>query len=115
MINMTTESISNTIFSPLKIWAEKSNGNWNLLIVSGFVLLIVGAILIFVLRNKIGETDERTSPIYLKSAFIMLGGFVLFDLIFPKGYMWQIFLLFKYSLAFLVSGVYLAVQYKKGF
>jgi predicted permease len=112
---MTSESISNTIFSPLKIWAEKSNGNWNTLIVSGIVLLLVGGILIFVYRHKMGKADERTNQIYLKSAFIMLGGVVLCDLIFPKEYMWQIFFLFKYSFAFFASGVYLAVRYKKDF
>ncbi|WP_139377092.1 DUF2178 domain-containing protein [Halobacillus hunanensis] len=115
---MTFESmpvISNSIFYPLKIWAEKSNDNWNMLIVSGFILLLVGGVLILVYRNKMGKSDERTSHIYLKSAFVMLGGVVLCDLIFPKGYMWQIFFLFKYSLAFFASGIYLAVQYKRDF
>jgi hypothetical protein len=114
-MRMTPESISNTIFSPLKTWTEESNGNWNMLILSGIVLLLVGGILVFVYRNKMGKADERTSHIYLKSAFIMLGGVVLGDLIFPKEYMWQIFFLFKYSFAFLASGIYLAVRYRKDF
>lgn len=107
--------ISNAIFNPLKSWAEQSQGNWNILIVSGFLLVFVGGILTYVLQKKMGEADERTDQIKLKSAFIMLSGIVLCDVIFPKEYMWQIFFLFKYSLAFLASAVYLAIRYKKDF
>lgn len=107
--------ISNTIFYPLKTWAEKSTGNWNMLIGSGFVLLLVGGIMVYVYQRKIGKADERTNQIYLKSTLIMLGGVILCDLIFPKEYMWQVFILFKYSLAFLASGIYLAVRYQKDF
>nr|WP_099363669.1 DUF2178 domain-containing protein [Fredinandcohnia onubensis] len=107
--------ISNAIFGPLKSWAEQSQGNWNILIVSGFLLVFVGGILTNVLQKKMGEADERTDQIKLKSAFIMLSGIVLCDVIFPKEYMWQIFFLFKYSLAFLASAVYLAIRYKKDF
>ncbi|WP_449539745.1 hypothetical protein [Ferdinandcohnia sp. Marseille-Q9671] len=39
--------ISNTIFHPFKTWAEESTANWNMLIGSGFVLLLVGGILIY--------------------------------------------------------------------
>lgn len=34
---MKIEEITNTIFYPLNIWAEKSTGNWNLLIGIGIV------------------------------------------------------------------------------
>lgn len=107
--------VSNTFFYPLKNWAEKSTDNWNVLIGSGFVLLLIGAIIIFVYQKKMGRADERTNQISSKSAFVMLGGVILCDIIFPKEYMWQIFFLFKYSFAFFASGIYLAVRYKKDF
>jgi hypothetical protein len=107
--------ISNKIFYPLKIWAEESTGNWNMLIGIGIVLLLVGGILTYVFQKKMGKADERTNQINLKSALIMLGGVVFCDVIFPKEYMWQIFFLFKYSLAFFASAIYLAVRYKKDF
>lgn len=107
--------ISNSIFYPLKTWAEKSTGNWNMLIGSGLGFLLVGVILVCVYLIKIGKGDERTNQIYLQSILIMLGGVILCDLVFPKEYMWQVFFLFKYSLAFLASGIYLAVRYKKDF
>lgn len=111
---MKMEEISN-IFYPLKTWAEKSTGNWNMLIGIGIVLLIVGVILTYVFYKKMGKADERTNQITLKSTLIMLCGVILCDVIFPKEYMWQIFFLFKYSLAFIASGIYLAVRYKKDF
>lgn len=112
---MKIEELSNTVFYPLKTWAENSTGNWNMLIGIGIVLLLAGVILTYVFQKKMGKADERTNQITLKSAFIMLCGIILCDVIFPKEYMWQIFFLFKYSLAFLASGIYLAVQYKKDF
>ncbi|UOQ92033.1 DUF2178 domain-containing protein [Halobacillus shinanisalinarum] len=116
---MNNESISgkitHTLFDPLRTWVEASTGNWNMLIVSGFVLLIVGLILFFVYFVKMGKTDERTNKIQLNSTLIMLVVIVLCDVIFPKDYMWQIFFLFKYAFAFIASGIYLAVRYKKDF
>jgi len=112
---MITDKIENAIFYPLKTWTEQSNSNWNMLIGIGIVSLIVGLILLYVFHNKMGVADERTNQIGLKSALIMLYGVILCDLIFPKEYMWQIFFLFKYSLAFIASGIYLAVRYKKDF
>ena len=116
---MKNESISgkitNTIFEPLKIWVEESNSNWNMLIGIGFVLLIVGVIMLFAYTFKMGKGDERTSQIQLKCALIMLIGIILCDTIFPKDYMWQIFFLFKYAIAFIASGIYLAVRYTKDF
>lgn len=107
--------IHDAIFHSLRYWAEQSPGNWNILIGSGFVLLLVGGILTYVFQKKMGKADERTMQISLKSALIMLWVVILCDMIFPKEYMWQIFILFKYSLAFLASGIYLAVRYKKDF
>ncbi|WP_374989468.1 DUF2178 domain-containing protein (plasmid) [Priestia megaterium] len=112
---MITDKIENAIFYPLKTWTEQSNSNWNMLIGIGIVSLIVGLILLYVFHKKMGVADERTNQIGLKSALIMLYGVILCDLIFPKEYMWQIFFLFKYSLAFIASGIYLAVRYKKDF
>lgn len=45
----------------------------------------------------------------------MLYGIILCDLIFPKEYMWQILFLFKYTFAFVTSGIYLTIRYKKDF
>ncbi|WP_010096556.1 hypothetical protein [Ornithinibacillus scapharcae] len=107
--------VSNILFDPLRIWAENSTYNWNILIGSGLALILVGGILVYVYQRKMGKSDERTSPIFLKSSLIMLCSVILCDLIFPKEYMWEIFFLFKYSLAFLASGIYLAIQYNRDF
>ena len=115
MINKFFSDIHNAFFVPLKSWAEQSTGNWNILIGSGFILLFIGGILTYVFQKKMGKADERTKQISLNSALIMLLVVVLCDMIFPKEYMWQIFFLFKYSLAFLASAIYLAVRYKKDF
>lgn len=114
-MKINISDISNAIFSPLKSWTEQSPGNWNILLGSGLVLLLVGGILTYVFHKKMGKADERTVHISLKSALITLWVVILGDIIFPKEYMWQIFFLFKYSLAFLASGIYLAIRYKKDF
>ncbi|MFJ9290637.1 DUF2178 domain-containing protein [Bacillus halotolerans] len=114
-MNSITDTITNAIFSPLKSWTEHSPGNWSILIGSGFVLLVVGLILTIVFHKKMGKTDERTNQIALKSCLYMLCALILCDTIFPKDYMWQVFFLFKYSIAFLASAIYLAVRYKKDF
>lgn len=107
--------VSNKTFYPLKTWVEESPGNWNLLLGIGIVLLLVGGILTYVFRKKMGKADERTIQISLRSTLIMLCGIVLCDVIFPKKYMWEIFFLYKYSLAFIASAIYLAIKYKKDF
>jgi hypothetical protein len=114
---MITDKLENAIFTPLKTWTEQSNSNWNMLIGIGILSLIIAMILIYVLQKKMGMSvsDERTSQIGLKSSLVVLYGVILCDLIFPKEYMWQIFFLFKYSIAFIASGIYLAVRYKKDF
>ncbi|WP_207302303.1 DUF2178 domain-containing protein [Gracilibacillus phocaeensis] len=111
----TTDEITDTIFKPLNDWAQAAPGNWNTLLGSGFVVLLAGLILLFGLLRKIGKPDERTNQIHLKSAYIVLLGVVVCDIIFPKEYMWEIFFLFKYGLAFVAAGIYLAVRYKKDF
>ena len=107
--------IPNAIFYPLKSWAEQSSGNWNILIGVGGLLLIGSAIFAYLFYKKIGQDDERTNKIFLKSSYYMLLAIILCDVIFPKDYMWNIFFLFKYTLAFLAGGIYLAVQYKRDF
>ena len=111
----SSTEISNAVFEPLRDWSEASPGNWNILLGSGFILLLLGLILVFGFTAKMGKGDERTSQISLKSALIILYVVIIFDIIFPKEYMWQIFFLFKYSLAFIASGVYLALRYKRDF
>lgn len=115
MINNFFSTIHDAIFSPLRTWAEQSTGNWNILIGVGFLLVMASAIFVYVMYKKIGQEDERTNQIFLKSSLCMLVAIVLCDVIFPKEYMWTIFFLFKYSLAFLASGIYMAIQYKKDF
>ncbi|WP_449540490.1 DUF2178 domain-containing protein [Ferdinandcohnia sp. Marseille-Q9671] len=78
-------------------------------------ILRLAFILIYVFQRKMGKADERTNQITLISTLIMLCVIILCDVIFPKEYMWQIFFLFKYSLAFCASGIYLAIRYKKDF
>lgn len=107
--------IPNAIFYPLKSWAEQSSGNWNILVGVGGLLLIGSAIFAYVFYKKIGQDDERTNKIFLKSSYCMLWTIILCDMIFPKDYMWNIFFMFKYTLAFLAAGIYLAVQNKKDF
>ncbi|WP_353855028.1 DUF2178 domain-containing protein [Bacillus sp. Bos-x628] len=107
--------LTNTIFYPLKTWVETSTENWNMLLGIGFAMLLVGLILTFVFLKRIGKSDERTNQITLKSCLYMLFVVILCDVIFPKEYMWQIFFLFKYSIATLASGIYLAVRYKEDF
>ncbi|GGH19814.1 DUF2178 domain-containing protein [Paenibacillus segetis] len=115
MITKSISDIHNSIFSPLKSWAEHSSGNWNILIGVGFLLVMGSAIFTFVFYKKLGQDDERTNKIFLTSSFYMLLVIILCDMIFPKDDMWTIFFLFKYALAFLAGGIYLAVQYKKDF
>jgi hypothetical protein len=78
-------------------------------------VFFVAFIMAGVFYIKMGKADERTSQIYLINAGIMFGVIVSCDIIFPKEYMWQIFFLFKYPLAFFASAIYLSVQYKKDF
>ena len=113
MINKFFSDIHYAIFFPLKSWSEQSTGNWNILIVVGFLLLMGSVIFAYVFYKKIGQGDERTNNIFLKSSYCMLLVIVLCDMIFPKDYMWNIFILFKYGLAFLAGGIYLAIQYIK--
>ncbi|MFF2755723.1 DUF2178 domain-containing protein [Psychrobacillus sp. NPDC058041] len=105
--------IPNAIFNPLKSWAEQSTGNWNILVGVGFLLFMGSAIFAYVFYKKIGQDDERTNKIFLKSSYFMLWAIILCDIIFPKDYMWNIFFLFKYALAILAGGIYMAIQYKK--
>lgn len=109
----SSTEISNSIFYPLKSWAEATPGNWNILLGSGIVLLLVGMILMFGFQMKIGKADERTNQISLRSAYILLLGVVFCDVVFPKEYMWQIFFLFKYSLAFGTFSLYINFFHKK--
>ncbi|WP_019156294.1 hypothetical protein [Robertmurraya massiliosenegalensis] len=108
-------NIHDAIFHSLKNWAEQSPGNWNILIGVGFLLLIGSVIFAYVFYKKIGKDDERTNKIFLKSSYCMLLVIILCDIIFPKDYMWNVFFLFKYALAILASGIYMAQQYKKDF
>jgi hypothetical protein len=115
MITKFLSDIHNAFFSPLRLWAEQSTGNWNILIGVGFLLVMGSAIFAFIFYKKIGQDDERTHSIFLKSGSYMLLTIILCDMIFPKDDMWTIFFLFKYTLAFLACGIFLAVQYKKDF
>ncbi|WP_433747813.1 DUF2178 domain-containing protein [Falsibacillus pallidus] len=107
--------IPNAMFYPLKSWAEQSSTNWNVLIGVGGLLLIASAIFCYIFYKKIGQDDERTHKIFLKSSYYMLLAIILCDVLFPKDYMWNMFFLFKYTLAFIAGGIYLAVQYKRDF
>ncbi|MDO7908748.1 DUF2178 domain-containing protein [Paenibacillus sp. JX-17] len=113
MITKFMSDLQNAIFSPLKSWAEESTGNWNILVGIGFLLVMGSVIFAYVFFKKFGQQDERTNKIFLKSGSYMLLAIILCDMILPKDDMWTIFFLYKYTLAFLAGGIYLAVQYKK--
>lgn len=115
---MTIKSISdipNALFFNLKNWAESSSSNWNLLIGIGMIIMLLGIILVYTYTKKIGKEDEHSQRIYYISAIAMLITIVFCDIIFPKDYMWNQFFLYKYGLAFVVSGLSLAYQYRKQF
>lgn len=111
----TSTEISDAIFHPLKTWAEESTSNWNMLVGIGFVWVFISLILLFVLFKKMGKADERTKQIQLRSALMMLLIIIFCDIFFPKEYMWQIFFLFKYAIAFFVTVIYLTLQYRRDF
>ncbi|MGD6795033.1 DUF2178 domain-containing protein [Metabacillus indicus] len=111
----SVSDIPDALFYPLKSWAEQSAGNWNILIGTGGLLLTASMIFVYVYYKRIGKDDERTNKIFLKSFYYMLCAIILCDMIFPKDYMWNIFFMFKYTLAFLAAGIYMAVQYRRDF
>ena len=95
MVIKSLSDIPSALFYRLKTWAEYSNANWNLLLGIGMLLLIFG--------------------IYYISVNAMLLTIVFLDILFPKDYMWNQFFLYKYALAFIVSGLSLVYQYRKQF
>lgn len=109
--------ISNNLFTGLHLWAGESTGNWNQLVGGSFVLFVVSCIVIF--RgyylfngwNLFSKGDERTSKINMYATAYMFIAFVILDLVLPHDFMWQIFFLLKYSLVFLVGGIYLLFRH----
>ncbi|WP_342527221.1 DUF2178 domain-containing protein [Chryseomicrobium sp. FSL W7-1435] len=112
---MRIDHVGAFVFSPLMDWAEQSNANFNMVLMASLGLLLLGAALITVYYYRIGKPDERTNQIYLKSTFVLLGAVILGDFILPKEEMWTIFFVLKYGVAFITTGVYLAMQYKREF
>lgn len=104
-----------SLFYSLKVWAEQSPGNWNLLVGSGMLIMLIGVIITVFYTKKIGKEDEYSKSIYYKATIVMLSTIVWCDIIFPKTYMWNQFFLFKYGLAFLFCGMRLMYQYRKDF
>jgi len=86
-----------------------------LLLGIGMLLLIFGIALVYVYTKKIGKEDEHSQKIYYISVNAMLLTIVFLDILFPKDYMWNQFFLYKYALAFIVSGLSLVYQYRKQF
>ncbi|WP_338048997.1 DUF2178 domain-containing protein [Pontibacillus halophilus] len=112
-MNEWFSDFQSAIYQPLRTWAEQSTGNWNILIGLGFSLVMGSVILTFTFYKMIGTEDERTSYILLKCSSFILLTIVLCDTLFPKDYMWTIFFLFKYGLAFLVGAMSMAIQYRR--
>lgn len=112
---MRMDHVGAFVFSPLMDWADRSNANFNMLLMGSLGFLLLGAVLVTVYYYKIGKPDERTNQIYLKSTFVLLGAVILGDFFLPKEDMWTIFFIIKYGVAFVAAGVYLAVQYKREF
>ena len=107
--------IPNAAFYSLKTWAESSSTNLNMLVGIGFILIIIGAILVYFYTKKIGKEDEYSRKIYYKSTVAMLWTIVICDIIFPKTYMWNQFFMFKYALALIIAGISMSLQYRKEF
>lgn len=107
--------IPNAVFYPLKNWATSSTNNWNILIGAGIFLLVLGGVLIWSYSKKIGREDEYSQKIYYRACISMLLTIVFCDIVFPKTYMWNQFFLFKYALAFTISGISMAINYRKDF
>jgi membrane-associated HD superfamily phosphohydrolase len=115
MVIKSLSDIPSALFYRLKTWAEYSNANWNLLLGIGMLLLIFGIALVYVYTKKIGKEDEHSQKIYYISVNAILLTIVFLDILFPKDYMWNQFFLYKYALAFIVSGLSLVYQYRKQF
>ncbi|WP_164509336.1 DUF2178 domain-containing protein [Companilactobacillus jidongensis] len=98
------------IFTGLHLWAGESIANWNQLVGGSFVLFFISFAIImrgyylFNGWNIFNSGDERTSRIIACAAAFM---FVAF--------MWQIFFLLKYSIVFLIGGIYLMWQHHRDF
>lgn len=110
-IHNNSEYFSNSLFYPLKKWAEESPSNYNLLIGLSFVFVMLAVIFFIVITIKIGRKDERTSKISLYSAYTMLMALVVCDIVFPKGYLAETFFMLKYGIACLSGGIYLVSRY----
>lgn len=102
-------------FQPFHSWAEQSVGNYNKLIGLLFVLLIASFIFCAIEVIRMGWSDERTTVISLKASYIMLVIIVFLDVLLPKTYMWHVFFMFKYFMAFAAAGIYLAIKHRKDF
>jgi hypothetical protein len=106
---------SERFFQPFHSWAEQSVGNYNKLIGILFILLMASFIFCAVEVIRMGWSDERTTVISLRASYIMLVIIILLDIFLPKTYMWHVFFMFKYFMAFSAAGIYLAIKHRKDF
>ncbi|KRL23156.1 hypothetical protein [Lentilactobacillus kisonensis] len=113
---MDIKSISDIpawIFYPIKLWADKDSDNFNILVGTGMILLVRSFIMVWILVRRLGESDERTSGIYLKAMSNALVVLIVCEIIFPSTYLVNQFKLYKYAFAMIAAAIYLFSKYRK--
>ncbi|MFD1418839.1 DUF2178 domain-containing protein [Companilactobacillus keshanensis] len=111
--------INNGLFTGLLLWSSESTANWHQLVGGSFAIFFISLIIIlrgyylFIGWNFLSNGDGRTNIILARSALFMFTTFIICDLFLPHAFMWQIFLLIKYSAVFLIGGSYLLWQYHR--
>lgn len=101
------------IFYPIKLWAEKDSDNFNILVGTGMILLVLSFIMVWILVRRLGESDERTSKTYLKAMSWALVVILVCEIVFPSTYLVNQFKLYKYAFAMIAAAVYMYAKYRK--
>ncbi|MDH5105026.1 DUF2178 domain-containing protein [Lentilactobacillus diolivorans] len=115
---MQVKSISdipNWLFLPVKHWTTESSDHFNLFVGSGMLLTIVLIIALWWVYRKIGKSDERTDPIYLRAVCAGFVALIMCEVIFPDSYLINQFKVYKYAITLLVIFIYLWRAYRTQF
>ncbi|GHP14596.1 hypothetical protein YK48G_20210 [Lentilactobacillus fungorum] len=113
---MNIKSISDIpawLFYPIKLWADKDSDNFNILVGTGMILLVLSLIMVWVLVRRLGDSDERTTGVYLKATSIAFVVVIICEIIFPSTYLVNQFKLYKYAFAMIAAAIYLFGEYRK--
>lgn len=111
----SVSDIPSALFYNLKTWSEASSTNFNILVGVSTLLLCLAILGYILLARRIGESDERTNGIYKNFAFILLIVFLICDVLFPRTYLTNQFLVYKYALALIAGDIYLLIQYRRDY